>query len=106
MFINSGVIRTEDSIEILYARQKLVLVAKAFGLQAIDMVYIQYKDLEGLKRQSEQGAKMGYTGKQVIHPDQVPVVQEAFLPTAKQIEWATGLLQAFNDHQKSGKVNL
>lgn len=46
---------------------------------------------------------MGYTGKQVIHPTQVPVVQEAFLPTKEQVEWARGLLEAFESHQKSGK---
>ncbi|XP_030763082.1 citramalyl-CoA lyase, mitochondrial-like isoform X1 [Sitophilus oryzae] len=100
---NIGATRTESSIEILYARQKLVLVAKAFNLQAIDMVYIKYKDLEGLKKQCEEGMKMGYTGKQVIHPGQVPIVQEAFLPSASQIEWASGLLQSFEKHQKDGK---
>ena len=46
---------------------------------------------------------MGYTGKQVIHPDQVGIVQEAFMPTQEQIEWATGLLEAFDVHQKVGK---
>ncbi|KAL1497876.1 hypothetical protein ABEB36_008762 [Hypothenemus hampei] len=100
---NIGITRTTDSVEILYARQKLVLTAKAFNLQAIDMVYIKYKDLEGLKIQSEEGARLGYTGKQVIHPAQVPIVQEAFLPTSTQVEWATGLLESFEKHQKQGK---
>lgn len=48
--------------------------------------------------------RMGYTGKQVIHPGQVPIVQEAFLPTKSQIEWAEGLLNSFEQHQKTGKV--
>lgn len=60
--------------------------------------------MEGLKRQSEAGARMGFTGKQVIHPGQIPVVQEAFLPSGKQVEWATGLLKAFEEHQQKGKV--
>ena len=47
---------------------------------------------------------MGFTGKQVIHPDQVPVVQKAFSPSAQQVEWARGLIVAFRAHQKSGKV--
>ncbi|ERL84407.1 hypothetical protein D910_01840 [Dendroctonus ponderosae] len=92
-----------DANEVLYARQKLVLVAKAFHLQAIDMVYIKYKDLEGLKMQCQQGMRMGYTGKQVIHPGQVSVVQDAFLPSPSQIEWALGLLKSFEEHQKQGK---
>ncbi|CAG9832998.1 unnamed protein product [Diabrotica balteata] len=98
-----GATRTEDAIEVLCARQMLVLNAKAFHLQAIDMVYINYKDLDGLKRQSEQGMRMGYTGKQVIHPGQIQVVQEAFLPSADKIEWARGLLHAFKEHQATGK---
>lgn len=88
----------------LYARQKLVLVAKAFNLQAIDMVDIDFKDLEGLKIRAKEGALMGYTGKQVIHPGQVPIVQEAFLPNEKEIEWASGLLEAFEKHQTTGQV--
>ncbi|KAH1016123.1 hypothetical protein HUJ04_007394 [Dendroctonus ponderosae] len=84
--------RTEDANEVLYARQKLVLVAKAFHLQAIDMVYIKYKDLEGLKMQCQQGMRMGYTGKQVIHPGQVSVGAFTYkgnmidMPTMKQAE--------------------
>lgn len=49
---------------------------------------------------------MGYTGKQVIHPNQIQIVQETFLPTIAQIEWAQGLLESFNEHQKRGKVSL
>lgn len=49
--------------------------------------------------------KMGYTGKQVIHPNQVQIVQETFVPTKAQIEWAQGLLESFNEYQKLGKVS-
>lgn len=49
---------------------------------------------------------MGYTGKQVIHPDQVQTVQETFVPTKAQIEWAEGLLESFKKHQQIGKVGL
>jgi len=47
---------------------------------------------------------MGYTGKQAIHPMQVPIVQDAFSPTPKKVEWATELIKAFEEHQQSGKV--
>ena len=52
----------------------VVTAAKAHKLQAIDAVYIDYKDMEGLRRQSEEGAGWGFTGKQVIHPDQVSIL--------------------------------
>lgn len=98
-----GITRSSDGAELLYARQKVVLISKAFNLQAIDMVHIDYKDLAGLKNYAEQGAQMGYTGKQVIHPDQIPIVQDAFLPSRRQVEWATGLLESFQQHQLKGK---
>ncbi|KAH1025328.1 hypothetical protein HUJ05_010070 [Dendroctonus ponderosae] len=75
--------RTEDANEVLYARQKLVLVAKAFHLQAIDMVYIKYKDLEGLKMQCQQGMRMGYTGKQGAFTYKGNMID---MPTMKQAE--------------------
>ena len=65
-------------MELIYARQRIVTVAKAFGLQAIDMVHIDFKDLEGLRAQSEYSAKMGFTGKQVIHPSQIEIVQNSY----------------------------
>ena len=77
--------------------------AKAFGLQAIDLVHIDFKDLEGLKKYSESGARMGFTGKQVIHPGQVKVVHEAFKPSEKKIEWATSLIKEFEEHVSGGK---
>jgi len=47
---------------------------------------------------------MGFTGKQIIHPNQVPICQEAFSPSLEKIEWARELIQGFEKHQKSGKV--
>jgi len=61
-------------------------------------------DTEILKEQSLEGARMGFTGKQVIHPIQVPIVQDAFSPTPKKVEWATELIKAFEEHQHSGKA--
>ena len=55
-----GAVRTDSSMELLYARQKIVAHAKAFGLQAIDLVHINYKDLQGLHNQSIEGANMGF----------------------------------------------
>lgn len=62
------------------------------------------QDLEGLRVQSEQGARMGFSGKQVIHPSQVDVVQQAFTPSQEKIEWAMGLIEAFKKHQQTGAV--
>ncbi|XP_076039546.1 citramalyl-CoA lyase, mitochondrial-like [Oratosquilla oratoria] len=98
-----GATRTSSAEELLYARQYLVTVAKAFRLQAVDLVYIDYKDLEGLKVQSEEGCRMGFTGKQVIHPGQVTIVQKAYSPSEEKVAWANELVKAFEEHQKEGK---
>ncbi|XP_055071274.2 citramalyl-CoA lyase, mitochondrial [Misgurnus anguillicaudatus] len=98
-----GATRTKDAKELLYARQKVVVTTKAFGLQAIDLVYIDYQDVEGLRHQAREGALMGFTGKQVIHPNQIQVVQEEFAPSPARVKWATELIAAFEEHQKLGK---
>ncbi|KAM9342284.1 citramalyl-CoA lyase, mitochondrial [Pholidichthys leucotaenia] len=98
-----GATRTKDAKELMYARQKVVVTAKAFGLQAIDLVYIDYKDLDGLREQAREGALMGFTGKQVIHPWQIQAVQEEFSPSQERVRWARELIAAFDQHQKEGK---
>ena len=57
--------RSENGEELMFARQSLVTHASAFDLQSIDMVYINFNNLEGLKQNSIQGANLGFTGKQV-----------------------------------------
>lgn len=98
-----GATSSKGGEDILYARQKIVVVAKAFGLQAVDLVYIDFRDEEGLRRQAREGAAMGFTGKQVIHPNQIPVVQAQFTPALEKIQWAEELIAAFKEHQRLGK---
>ncbi|XP_018023458.1 citramalyl-CoA lyase, mitochondrial isoform X2 [Hyalella azteca] len=97
-----GMTRSSLARELLYARQKFVSVVRSFRLQAIDLVYIDYKNLAGLERQSVEGAEFGFTGKQVIHPCQVDIVQRAFSPSPKRVQWARGLLEAYEKHQTQG----
>ncbi|KAL8189983.1 UNVERIFIED_CONTAM: hypothetical protein K2H54_034574 [Gekko kuhli] len=56
-----GSTSSRDTLDILYARQKIIVTAKAFDLQAIDLVYIDFQDEEGLRKQSREGALMGFT---------------------------------------------
>ena len=75
-----GAKRSKNGEELVYARQSIVAHAKAFDCQAIDMVYIDFKDINGLKLNSQQGADMGFTGKQVIHPNNIETVQSVYSP--------------------------
>ncbi|MBI4732283.1 MAG: CoA ester lyase [Chloroflexi bacterium] len=101
--VSIGAVRTVDAREVFTARSLVLLHAKAFGLQAIDMVTVDYRDIERVRREALFGAQLGYTGKQVIHPAQVGPVQEAFTPDDESIEKAKRLVEAFEAHQKEGK---
>jgi len=94
-----GATRTREATELLYARQAAVTAAAAFGLQAIDIVTIDFKDIESLRAESEFGAQLGFTGKQIIHPAQVEPVQLAFTPNAEAIAHAKRIVEMFEASQ-------
>jgi citrate lyase beta subunit len=98
-----GATRTRDALELLFARQATVTAAAAFGLQAIDIVTIDFKDIEALRKESEFGAQLGFTGKQIIHPAQVEPVQAAFTPNEEAIVQAQRIVETFEASQKEGK---
>jgi citrate lyase beta subunit len=98
-----GATRTKEAIEVLYARSAVVTACAANDLQAIDMVYIDFRDMEGLRAESQQGAALGFSGKQIIHPNQVVPVQEAFTPSDEAIAYARRVVETFESSQKEGK---
>jgi citrate lyase beta subunit len=98
-----GATRTKEAIELLYARQAIIVACAANDLQAIDIVTIDYKDTELLKRESEFGTRLGFSGKQIIHPNQVSAVQEAFTPSDQEIAHAKRIVETFEANQKEGK---
>jgi len=98
-----GAERSKSGWEVFYARSAVVTHAAAYGLQAIDMVNIDFQDIPALQAQATQGVKMGFTGKQVIHPNQVKPVQQAFTPSDEQIREAQAIMEAFNAHQAEGR---
>ena len=65
-----------------------IVACAAYDLQSIDIVAIDYKDIEALRAESEFGARLGFTGKQIIHPAQVEPVQAAFTPGDAVIAYA------------------
>ncbi len=97
-----GATRTKDAVELLYAREVVVAACAAFGLQAIDIVAIDFKDIEALRVESEFGARLGFSGKQIIHPAQVEPVQSAFTPSNEAIAYAKRIVETFEAAQRSG----
>lgn len=97
-----GARRTREGWEIFHARSHVALAARAHGLLAIDTVFVDLQDLDGLATEARQARDMGYTGKMAIHPRQVAVIQEAFSPTPEEIQAARRLVEAFQAHQEAG----
>lgn len=98
-----GATRTKEAVELLYARQAVVVACAANDLQAIDIVTIDYKDEDALKVESEFSAGLGFSGKQIIHPNQVFAVQKAFTPSEEAITYAKRIVETFEASQKEGK---
>ena len=98
-----GATRTKEANEVLYARSAVITACAANDLQAIDMVYIDFRDAEGLRLEAEQGARLGFSGKQIIHPNQVQAVQEAFTPSEEAIAYAQRVVDTFAASQREGK---
>lgn len=75
-------------------RSLALLAAKSAGIAAIDTPVVELSDQEGLAVESREAAQMGFTGKLAMHPAQVPIINEAFLPDPKEIEQAAALLES------------
>lgn len=88
------------------ARSLCLLAAAAAGVPAIDTVYTDYRDLDGLARYAADARRDGFSGMLAIHPAQVPVINEAFAPTAEEIEEARRVVAAFEAHPGAGTVGL
>ncbi|HXZ81273.1 MAG TPA: aldolase/citrate lyase family protein [Terriglobales bacterium] len=97
-----GVAKTTDGSESLYARTRLVNAAKAAGLQAIDSVFSDVADMEGLRRWGERSRALGFEGMGCIHPLQIPVIHEAFAPSPVEIEKALRIVTAFEEARSKG----
>ncbi len=87
-----------------HARWMTLLAARAAGVQAIDGVYVDYKNHAGLRAESEEAAGLGFDGKLTIHPAQIDIVNAAFTPAPEAVERARRLLAAFEAEARAGRA--
>jgi citrate lyase subunit beta/citryl-CoA lyase len=80
----------------MHARSQCILAAHALGIEAIDTVYVNFKDAAGLKTACEESRHDGFTGRFAIHPDQVPVINHAFTPRPEELALAHRIVAAFS----------
>ena len=98
-----GTQRTNEGKESFYARCTLVNAARAAGVQAIDSVFSDVQDMEGLMASCLEAKALGFDGKGCIHPRQIKVIHDAFVPQTAEIEKAKRIVLAFDQAQKEGK---
>jgi citrate lyase subunit beta / citryl-CoA lyase len=97
-----GVVKTRSGNESLFARQRVVNAAHAAGVQAIDSVFGDLGDLEGLRAWAANSRALGFEGMGCVHPLHIPVIHEAFAPTSVEIDRARKIVAAYDDAQARG----
>jgi citrate lyase subunit beta/citryl-CoA lyase len=88
------------------ARSLCLAGAAAAQVQAIDTVYIDFRNDAGLRRECEDARRDGFTGKMAIHPGQVAIINEVFTPSAEAIKRAEAVIAAFADNPGAGTVGV
>ncbi|ORX56945.1 Phosphoenolpyruvate/pyruvate domain-containing protein [Hesseltinella vesiculosa] len=97
-----GLIRTPSRKELMYARQSVVAAAGAYGLQAIDLVCVDYQNEATLLEECKEGREFGFHGKQAVHPQQIDIIQRTFLPDDADIARAARILEMAELHASKG----
>ncbi len=98
-----GLTRTSEGTEILYARQHVVLAANSHDIDAIDTLYTDFQDRDGLAGDTAFAVELGFDGKMAIHPAQVTVINDQFTPDEERIEWAREVLAARSEAEQEGR---
>lgn len=96
-------VRTKEGNEILYARTRLVVAAKAAGVDVYDTPFTDVNDDEGIVKDAEYAKSLGFTGKSSISPRHVEVINQVFSPTLKEIDYAYEVMEAIAEAKAQGK---
>ncbi len=85
-----------------YARNRMIVAARAHGLDAIDGPFANFRDPEGYRKEAAWGATLGCVGKWAIHPSQIEIANEVFAPTEREVERARQSIEAMRGSQEAG----
>jgi citrate lyase subunit beta / citryl-CoA lyase len=90
----------------LYAQETVLVAARAAGLQTIDGPYLEIRDDEGLRLWVEHVRALGFDGKWAVHPDQLAIINATFTPVEAEVARARAILDALEQHEERGAVEL
>jgi citrate lyase subunit beta/citryl-CoA lyase len=94
--------RSPDGIELLFGRSMVLLAARAAGIDAIDTVFSDVNDEEGLRKETQLIKQLGFDGKSIINPRQINVVHDIFTPAEKEIQYALSVIEAIKQAERVG----
>lgn len=101
--LDVGITWSADELELLPYRTAFVVESRAAGLEPpLDTVWVALKDGEGFRRSVQRARDLGFQGKLCIHPDQVPVVNELFSPSQRELAQASRIVEAFAQAEREG----
>ena len=98
-----GAVRTRTGMEVFYARNAVLLACREAGIDALDIVFSNINDMEGLKEDAALSRNLGFDGKTVIHPRQIEAVNACFAPSEKEVRYAVRVLQTLEEGSRMGK---
>ncbi|MCG2893087.1 MAG: CoA ester lyase [Vulcanisaeta sp.] len=101
-----GSLQAYESNQVI--KTMVVAAARAYDVDPIDRVYFDIKDLDGFRRDCVEAKSLGFVGKQVIHPSQIPIANEVFSPSKEEVEWARRVVETYERAVKEGRgaINL
>lgn len=94
--------RYADGVELLFARQMIIVACRAAGIYALDTVYADINNEEGFRAEVEHIKQLGFDGKSIIHPRQVRIVHEIFAPSEQDIDHAVRVLEGVRRAREKG----
>jgi citrate lyase subunit beta/citryl-CoA lyase len=98
--------REAEAREMLYARSAIVIAAASAHAQAVDGVWVDLKDTEGLRAFALQSRRLGFTGMSLIHPSQIDPINSVFSPTPEEIDYAQQVVKAFEEANARGDGSI
>jgi citrate lyase subunit beta / citryl-CoA lyase len=99
-------VREGEARDLIYARSSIVIAAASSHVQAVDGVWVDLNDTQGLSGFARQSRQLGFSGMSCIHPAQVDAINTTFSPTAEEIDYCQKVLQAFEEANARGDGSI
>ena len=93
---------TTEGLETLFMRSKVVMAARAAGVQPIGGLWQDVHNLDGLRKSASFNRQLGFVGELILHPSNAPIVNEIYAPSEEDIEYYSGMVEAFEAAERNG----